>query len=86
MVAVIVVVPRLIAVVAVVVIVLVALVVVVVHFMRHINGRPKSHRRQVNKAATSYKKMFSTTAAATTKIVGAPDKSQMIEAPVKYYY
>lgn len=58
MVAVIVVVPRLIAVVAVVVIVLVALVVVVVvvHFMRHINGRPKSHRRQVNKAATSYTK------------------------------
>lgn len=49
MVAVIVVVPRLIAVVAVVV----AVVVVVVHFMRHINGRPKSHRRQVNKAATS---------------------------------
>lgn len=57
MVAVIVVVPRLIAVVAVVVIVLVALVVVVVvHFMRHINGRPKSHRRQVNKAASSYTK------------------------------
>lgn len=54
-VAVILVVPRLIAVVAVVVIVLVALVVVV-HFMRHINGRPKSHRRQVNKAATSYTK------------------------------